>query len=139
MNLCIFTGHTTRDIELRYTQNNISYGKFSLAVTTGHGDNRKTHFFNMTAWGKTAETMSKYVTKGKKIMVECEANQNQYKDKNRNNVNAVDFRVEGFEFCESKNASQQSNESRPQQPQQSDLSDFMSIPADIDDTELPFS
>lgn len=137
MNKCYFTGHTTRDIELRYTQTNTAYGKFSLAVTTGHGENRKTHFFNMTAWGKTAETMSKYVTKGTKIMVECEANQNQYKDKNGNNVNTVDFRVESFEFCESKNAQQESRQERPQQMSMTDSDGFMQIPEGID-PELPF-
>jgi single-strand DNA-binding protein len=101
MNIVIFQGRTTKDIELRYTGDNLAIGKFSIAVDTGYGDKKKTNFFNCTTFGKQAETMQKYVTKGQKILVECEALQNTYTDKNGNNVNTVDFRVKSFEFCES--------------------------------------
>lgn len=123
---------------MNYTPtNNTAIAKFSIAVESGYKDKRKTDFFNMTAWGKIAETIQKYVPKGTKILVECQAVQNQYMDKNGNKVNTVDFTVLNFEFCESKNASQsQSNESRPQ-PSNSD-DGFMKIPDGIDE-ELPFS
>lgn len=138
MNKCFFVGRTTRDIELRYTQtNNTAIAKFSIATDSGYGDNRKTNFFNMTAWGKTAETLEKYVPKGTKLILECQAVQNQYTDKNGSKVNTVDFTVLNFEFCESKNASQQ-NESRPQPMPQTDSDGFMNIPDGIDE-ELPFS
>ena len=137
MNKCYFIGRTTRDIELRYTQNNTALAKFSIATDSGYGDNKKTNFLNMTAWGKTAETLEKYAPKGTKLMLECQAVQNQYTDKNNNKVNTVDFTVLNFEFCESKNASQQS-ESRPQPALQTDSDGFMSIPDGIDE-ELPFN
>lgn len=138
MNKCYFVGRTTRDIELRYTQaNNTAIAKFSIATDSGYGDNRKTNFFNMTAWGKTAEALEKYAPKGTKLILECQAVQNQYTDKNGNKVNTVDFTVLNFEFCESKNASQQS-ESRPQPMPQTDSDGFMAIPDGIDE-ELPFN
>lgn len=137
MNKCYFIGRTTRDIELRYTQNNTALAKFSIATDSGYGENKKTNFFNMTAWGKTAETLEKYAPKGTKLMLECQAVQNQYTDKNGNKVNTVDFTVLNFEFCESKNASQQS-ESRPQPIPQTDSDGFMNIPDGIDE-ELPFN
>ena len=101
MNKCIFLCRTTKDIELRYTGENLAIGKFSIAVDTGYGEKKKTNFFNCTVFGKQAETMQKYVTKGNKILLECEALQNTYTDKNGNNVNTVDFKVVSFEFCES--------------------------------------
>lgn len=88
----------------------------------------------MTAWGKTAETMEKYVTKGTKIIVECEARQNNYTDRNGNKVNTVDFTVLSFEFSESKNASQSE---RPQQQANNSDGEWMSIPDGIEDS-LPF-
>jgi len=139
MNKCFFVGRTTRNIELRYTQaNNTVLAKFSIATDSGYGDNKKTNFFNMTAWGKTAEALEKYAPKGTKLVLECQAVQNQYTDKNGNKVNTVDFTVLNFEFAESKNASQQNTQSRPEPMPQTDSDGFMNIP-DVIDEELPFN
>ena len=137
MNKNYFTGRTTKDLEMRYAQgdNPMAIGRFSLAVDSGYGDKKKTNFFNMTVFGKAAENMEKMVKKGTKILVECEANQNQYKDKNGNNVNTVDFIVKSFEFCESKSSQQSQNNDRPQAPQDNS---WMSIPDGVDDG-LPFN
>ena len=131
MNSCFFTGRTTKDIELRYTQGGDAIGKFSLAVDTGFGEKKKTSFLNMTVWGKRAEAMEKYVKKGTKIVAVCSAMQNQYTDKNGNKVNAVDFSVNDWEFCESKGSARE--EERP-------VSDgFMHIPDGVEDDDLPFN
>lgn len=91
----------------------------------------------MTAWGKSAETLERLARKGTKLIVECQAVQNQYKDRNGNNVNTVDFTVQNWEFAESKNASQQNTQERPQPMPQTD-DGFMNIPDGIDE-ELPFN
>lgn len=134
MNKCIFIARTTKDVELRYSQGekSIAIGRFSIAVDSGYGENKKTSFFNMTAFGKTAETLEKFVKKGTKVALECEANQNQYTDKNGNKVNTVDFIVKSFEFCESKSQSQQA----APQPMPSNSDGFMQL---TDDDELPFN
>ena len=135
MNKCIFLGRTTKDIELRYTNENLAIGKFSIAVDTGYGDKKKTNFFNCTVFGKQAETMQKYVTKGNKILLECEALQNTYTDKNGNNVNTVDFKVLSFEFCESvKNDGNATQNNTPQ----FNADGFMNIPTGLEE-ELPFA
>ena len=137
MNKCIFVARTTRDIELRYTQaNNTAVAKFSIAVDSGYGDNKKTSFFNMTAWGKTAEALEKYARKGTKLILECQAAQNQYTDKNGNKVNTVDFTVLNFEFAESKNAQTRDNQPKPMPMTDSD--GFINISNGIDE-ELPFN
>lgn len=139
MNKCYFTGRTTKDIELRYTQDNKAFGKFSLAVESGYGENKKTNFLNMTAFGKTAETLEKYATKGTKLILECQANQNKYTDKNGNSVTAVDFTVLNFEFAESKNSNQGEVNTQPAPiPTPNNLDyGFMNIPDGISE-ELPF-
>lgn len=136
MNKVIFCGRTTKDIEMRYSQgeNSMAIGRFSIAIDNGYGDKKKTNFFNCTIFGKQAEAFEKYVPKGTKVLLECEANQNQYTDKNGNKVNSVDFIVKSFEFCESKS---QSN-SQPQAAQSNDNS-WMSIPDNLDDSSLPFN
>lgn len=136
MNKVIFCGRTTKDIEMRYSQgeNSMAIGRFSIAIDSGYGDKKKTSFFNCTIFGKQAEAFERYVPKGTKVLLECEANQNQYTDKNGNKVNSVDFIVKSFEFCESKS---QSN-SQPQ-PAPSNSDGFMSIPDGLEDEGLPFN
>ena len=135
MNKVIFCGRTTKDIEMRYSQgeNSMAIGRFSIAIDSGYGDKKKTSFFNCTIFGKQAEAFERYVPKGTKVLLECEANQNQYTDKNGNKVNSVDFIVKSFEFCESKS---QSN-SQPQHAPSNDNS-WMNIPDGVEDS-LPFS
>ena len=135
MNKVIFCGRTTKDVEMRYSQgeNSMAIGRFSIAIDIGYGDKKKTNFFNCTIFGKQAEAFEKYVPKGTKVLLECEANQNQYTDKNGNKVNSVDFIVKSFEFCESKS---QSN-SQPQPTPNNDNS-WLNIPDGVEDS-LPFN
>lgn len=85
--------------------------------------------------------MSKFAPKGTKLLLECQAVQNTYQDKNGNNVNTVDFTVLNFEFAESKNANANNNTSAGQ-PQNNaptfNADGFMNIVTGNGE-ELPFS
>lgn len=134
------TGRTTKDVEMRYTQseNPLSIASFSFAVDDGYGEKKKTNFFNCVAFGKLAERFEKYVTKGMKLLLVCKPQQEQYTNKDGVKVNTVKFIVEDFEFCESKNANNNSNDNNSNDKPQSAPDDFMSIPDGVED-ELPFS
>lgn len=140
MNKCIFVGRTTRDVELRYTQsaNPLAVGRTSIAVESGYGDKKKTSFFNISAFGEKAETMDKFVKKGTKVILECEAVQNKYTDREGKKQNTVSFIVKSFEFAESKaessNAGQTSDAPKPQ----SNADGFYPIDNTIEDDDLPF-
>jgi single-strand DNA-binding protein len=139
MNLCIFTGRTTKDIELRYSQDNTAVGRFSLAVDTGYGDNKKTAFLNCVVFKNSAESMEKYVKKGTKIIVQAEVTQSNYTDKDGNKRSSLDFIVRSWEFAESKGNGEQRNTQEPPKPTPHDIGDgFMNIPDYIEE-ELPFS
>ena len=70
MNKVEFIGRLSKDPEVRYTQNtNTMVASFSIAVKrrfTKEGE-QDTDFFNIVAWGKTAEFVSKYFSKGQPI------------------------------------------------------------------------
>ncbi len=139
MNICIFTGRTTKDIELRYTQDNTAVGTFSLAVDTGYGDRKKTSFFNCVAFKNSAESMEKYVKKGTKIIVQAEAQQNVYTDRNGNKRIDINFVVQSWEFAESKNdGAERSNNVVTPPPAPVGSDGFMNIPYGIDE-ELPLN
>lgn len=136
MNNCIFIGRTTREIELRYTQDQKAFGRFSLAVDTGWGDNKKTSFFNIVAFGNQAESIEKYVKKGTKIAVRCEAQQNDYTDREGITHRSIDFVLREWEFAQSKGENQ-TPETTQAPPQGSSPDGFMPMPDDLD-AELPF-
>lgn len=140
MNKCIFVGRTTRDVELRYTQsaNPLAVGRTSIAVESGYGDKKKTSFFNISAFGKTAETMDKFVKKGTKIILECEAAQNEYTDREGKKQNTVSFIVKSFEFAESKAASSSAWQTSDAPKSQSNTDGFYPIDNTIEDDDLPF-
>lgn len=73
MNKVILLGRLTKDVELRYTKNtNNAVASFSIAVNRAfvkQGEERGADFFNIVAWNKLAESISKYVSKGQQIAI----------------------------------------------------------------------
>jgi single-strand DNA-binding protein len=67
INSVVLAGRLTRDAELSQTKNGLSLLKFGLASTTGKD---KTGFFDCTVFGKLADAVSKYMTKGKQVFIQ---------------------------------------------------------------------
>lgn len=63
-------GRLGRDPEMRYTANGSAVTNFSVAADSGFGDKKKTEWFNVTAWEKTAEACAQYLNKGSLVYVE---------------------------------------------------------------------
>lgn len=78
MNNCVFIGNLARDSELRYSQSGTAIASFAIAVNRGYGEKKTTSFFNMTLFGKRAESLNDYLTKGTKVGVICEASQSSW-------------------------------------------------------------
>lgn len=134
MNKFIGTGRWSKDIELRFLQDGTAVASSSLAVDEGYGDKKKTHFFNVVMWKKTAEAVAEFSGKGKRVAIEGRLQQRSY-EKNGSTVYVVEIVAEQVEFLEPKNA--QSNTSQS--------SSFMNgpffddgKPVDISDDDLPF-
>ena len=96
MNKFIATGNITKDAELRYTANDKAYSKFSIANNEGYGDNKKTNFFNCTLWGKSAENLNRFLTKGQKVLITGKVEINDYKDKEGIDRKIIDINVDSF-------------------------------------------
>ena len=133
MNKWCGTGRLTRDVELKYA-GETAFAKFSIAVQRdfkrdGEPD---ADFLNCTIFGKRAETLSKYFTKGMKIEVVGRIQTGNYTNKDGVKVYTTDIMVENFGFAESKQNGNSSGQS------QQANTDFVNIPDDIADSELPF-
>ncbi len=74
MNKVTLIGRLTKDPEVRYSSGSqTAVARFSLAIDRAkkaNGEDGGTDFPNIVAFGKTAELVEKYVTKGQQIAVE---------------------------------------------------------------------
>lgn len=139
MNSVQLTGRLTNNPEVHYGGNGTTIAKFSLAVNRrfkqeGQPD---ADFIRCVAFGKTAEFIEKYFTKGRKMDLNGRIQTGSYTNQDGNKVYTTDVVVENVEFGESKGGSASNNE--PVNDSSKASSDgFMNIPDGLDE-ELPFS
>src|ERR1700690_1647229 len=74
-NRVILVGNLTRDPELRYLQSGMAVTDIGLAVNDRRkGQNgewiEETTFVDVTVWGRTAEVMGEYLSKGSPVLIE---------------------------------------------------------------------
>lgn len=101
LNECVFYGRISKDIELRYTANQMAIARFSIAVNRQYqNQDKKADFLNMTAFSKTAENIERFFRKGSRIVVRCHAQQEEYTNKDGNRVSTVGFIVDSFSFVD---------------------------------------
>ena len=137
MNKVILIGRLTSDPLLRQTQSGASSCDFSVAIDRNNGANKEktTDFIRCVAWGKNAEFVSRYFTKGKQIAVEGNIKTGSYKDKNHEDVThyTTDVWVDRVEFVGSKNDGGQAAPAQTQAaPAEKPNNEFEEILADDD-------
>ena len=105
MNKVILTGRLTKDVDLRTVQSTgNSVAKFTIAVSRDFKKD-ETDFINCTAFGKTAETIERFFTKGRPIMITGRIQVSSY-DKDGQKRYSTDVIVDGFEFMLKDNTEQ---------------------------------
>ena len=89
VNKVILVGNLGRDAELRYTPGGAAVATLNLATTEVWNDRNnqrqeKTEWHRVVLWGKQAESLQEYLTKGKQIYVEGRLQTRQWDDKDGN-------------------------------------------------------
>lgn len=141
MNDARFTGNLTRDPEIKTTANGKLRAMFTLAVqrrfinqTTGR---READFITFLAYEKNAELADKYLTKGRKVLIESHVKTGSY-EKDGRTIYTTEFIVDSIEFLTSAQSQGQQGQ-QGQEPQTG-----QAPPAatggftEVDDEELPF-
>lgn len=100
MNKVIFMGNLTRDVEIRDYSNTI-VARVGIAVNRPF-KNKEVDFFNLVAFNKTAEFLSKYFAKGSKILVEGYLRTSNYEDKQGIKRTATEIIIEQIESAGAK-------------------------------------
>lgn len=89
VNKVILVGNLGRDAELKYTPAGVAVSNLSLATTdTWRGKDgqkqERTEWHRVTLWGKTAESVQPYLTKGKQVYIEGRLQTRSWEDKDGN-------------------------------------------------------
>ncbi len=90
INRVVLVGRLTRDPELRVTTNDKKVVEFSLAVDNPF-DKENANFFRCKAWGKTAEFVSNYLTKGRLVAVDGRLEQRKWTASDGGNREAIEI------------------------------------------------
>ncbi len=140
-NLTILTGRITKDLELKQAgQTQVT--NFSLAVDNPFKKD-DTSFFDIVAFGKTAQLLNNYCGKGSKILIEGNLKQDRFQDKEGHNRSVVRVIANRIEFLDSKGSNQQNNQPQQQRGQAPEGNNPFTNAArhndlDISDDSLPF-
>ena len=104
MNRVFLIGRLTKDIELRYTNNNIACAQFDIAINNGkdkEGNERKPEFVKIVVWDKKAENCHKYLKKGSKVAVEGRIQTRSYDTENGQKRYVTEVVSENVQFLDS--------------------------------------
>ena len=101
LNQVLLIGRSGRDPELRYLEDGTPVTGFSLAVNSYRRDQsgeqiEDTEWFNVSVWGRQAENINQYLTKGRKVFVEGRLSTREYTTaagENRLSMEVRAFRV----------------------------------------------
>src|SRR6516165_3228206 len=97
VNKVILVGNLGRDAELRFTPGGTAVSTINMATTEVWNDKggqrqEKTEWHRVVLWGKTAESLNEYLTKGKQIYVEGRLQTRQWDDKDGNKRYTTEIR-----------------------------------------------
>lgn len=70
MNRFIGIGRLTKDVDLRTTTSGMSVATFTIAIDRFGAKEKTTDFINCVVWGKQAENVNTYCSKGSLVAVE---------------------------------------------------------------------
>ena len=98
-NQVVLIGRLVRDAETAYANSGMAIAKFSLAVGEKYKDKENTSFFNCVLFGKTAENLITYLTKGKQVCVVGKLKQDRW-EKDGAKKSSVSIVVNSLQFLQ---------------------------------------
>jgi single-strand DNA-binding protein len=129
MNVWTFVGRIGKDAETRYTPKGDAVCSFSVAVDSGYGENKTTTWARVALFGKRAEALAQYLTKGQQVAVSGEVTLRQYKTKDGTEGSSLEVRAQDITLVGGKQeAKQEAPKPKKDAPSFSDM-----------DSDIPFA
>jgi len=112
LNRYLAIGRFVADPDLKQTQNGVSVTTFTLAVDKPYNKENQhpeANFLDCVAWRGTAEFITRYFSKGKRILIEGSLQTRTYTDKNGNKRKVVEVLVDNVSFIDKREANDTTN------------------------------
>lgn len=127
MNVITVAGTLGKDAEVKYLPNGDAIANFSVADSQGR--DKPTIWWNCGLYGKRAESLAQYLTKGQAVTVTGTVSEREWTDKEGNKRKSMDVRVSDVALQGGR---------RDAEPQQERRQAPAPAPVDMDDSDIPF-
>lgn len=137
MNSCVMVGRLTKEVDFRVNGDK-STAKFTIAVNREFKNSQGNYdadFINCTAFGKRAETIQKYFTKGQQVCVKGPWRTGSYDAQDGTKRYTNELLVEGFTFI---GGQSNGNNSGYGENNTSNNNNDFGYETPIDDGDMPF-
>lgn len=91
MNIICIAGNIARDAETRYLPNGDAVANFSVA--DNQGKDKQAIFWNASIFGKRAESLAQYLTKGQSVTITGNVTEREWTDKDGSKRQVKEVRV----------------------------------------------
>lgn len=137
LNKVILMGRLVRDPESKYI-NDKKVCNFTLAIDRPKlpSGEQQTDFLNCFCWGKRAEFVQQWFTKGMMAIVVGRVQSRSWEDKNGNKRSTVEINVDEISFGETKKSREATG--NPQNTYYPNASDNQFTALDDDEGDVPF-
>ena len=133
MNAWQFTGNIGKDAESRFLPNGDPVVSFSVGVKSGYGDKATTTWARCAMFGKRAESVSQYLTKGQLVGISGEVTLREWNDKQGQKRSSLEVRVNDLTLLGKKDGQQAApqRQATQQQAKPADSGGFGDFDPDI--------
>ena len=138
-NRITIVGYLGRDAEQRFTPGGMAVASFSVATTEKRKDGEKTTWFRVSLFGKQAEAVAQYLTKGKLVYVEGSLRQEEYTTKDGQTRTALEVNATSLQLLGGKDDTARSEAARPASAPQAPAKPSAAVAyTGDDDDSIPF-
>lgn len=130
------SGRLAKELEIRHTQSGKAVGNTTIAVDRKYAKD-ETDFFNVVIWGKSAENLANFTTKGSPVAFEGRLQSRSYENSQGQKVTVIEIVANDFTLFENK---KETDERRKGNPTQQSHNDPFATGNEINiqDDSLPF-
>lgn len=142
-NKVILVGHLTKNIELRYLQNNQCLANTGIATNRRYKNKQgepidEVCFIDLTIFGKTAEIANQYLQKGSKTLIEGYLKLESWTDNKGEKKSRHVVIVESLKMLDSKPSDSKQTHQSPKDTNQAPEKQVPIEVFDDDDNSIPF-
>ena len=141
INKAIILGNVWKDPVIRTTKNDSKIAQVSMVTESGYGEYKKADWHNVVFFGKQAEVVDNYVTKGTKLYLEGSIDYRKYTDKSGVEKYTTDIKGQQLQMINSPDASKEVEGSAPEGKREvpaSAKAEMASISSQVAAADIPF-